>query len=72
MNGVLTEQDGDEDGQGVGSGLADIAVMQNPGERPNGMVKMVKESLGLICKPMLPLPRGGVFDPRGYTEASVG
>jgi E3 ubiquitin-protein ligase TRIP12 len=80
------EQGGSEGGQGVGSGLADMAVMQNLAGRPK---EMVEEALSLVCELMPPLPRGGclvgfclgleltpllldgVFDPRGYTEKSV-
>jgi E3 ubiquitin-protein ligase TRIP12 len=81
------EQGGGEGGQGIGIGLADMAVMQNLAGRPK---EMVEEALSLVCELMPPLPRGGclvvfvlvgaenfplfldgIFDPRGYTEKSV-
>jgi E3 ubiquitin-protein ligase TRIP12 len=52
------EQGGGEGGQGVGSGLADMAVMQNLAGRPK---EMVEEALSLVCELMPPLPRGGCF-----------
>ncbi|KAG8827658.1 Ubiquitin fusion degradation protein 4 [Serendipita sp. 401] len=62
------EQGGGPEGQGVGSGLADMAVMQNLAHRPKDQVE---EALGLICELMPPLPKDGVFDPRAYTEKTV-
>lgn len=50
------EQGGGAGGQGVGSGLADMAVMQNLAGRPK---EMVEEALSLVCELMPPLPRGG-------------
>lgn len=58
LSGVLAEQGGGEDGQGVGSGLADMAVMQNLAGRPK---EMVEECLSLVCELMPPLPRGESF-----------
>jgi E3 ubiquitin-protein ligase TRIP12 len=72
-------------GQGLGGGLADMAVMQNLAHRPKDQVE---EALGLISELTPPLPRGklsylatnenvpinhldGVFDPKGYTEKTV-
>lgn len=42
-------------GQGVGSGVVDMAVMQNLAGRPKDQVE---EALGLISELMPPLPRG--------------
>ncbi len=55
LGGVNAEQGGGDEGQGVGSGLADMAVMQNLAGRPK---EMVEECLSLICELMPPLPRG--------------
>jgi E3 ubiquitin-protein ligase TRIP12 len=52
------EQGGGEGGQGVGSGLADMAVMQNLAHRPKDQVE---EALSLISELMPPLPRGQPF-----------
>jgi E3 ubiquitin-protein ligase TRIP12 len=49
------EQGGGESGQGVGSGIADMAVTQNLAGRPN---EVVEEALSFVCELMPPLPRG--------------
>ncbi|KAG8830175.1 Ubiquitin fusion degradation protein 4 [Serendipita sp. 399] len=63
LSTVQDEQGGGPLGQGVGSGVADMAVMQNLAHRPK---EQVEEALGLICELMPPLPRG-----EGYTEKTV-
>jgi E3 ubiquitin-protein ligase TRIP12 len=60
LTGVLPPNDlarleGEQGGQGVESGLADMAVMQNLAGRPK---EMVEEALSLVCELMPPLPRG--------------
>lgn len=62
------EYGGGESGQGVGSGVVDMAVMQNLAHRPKDQVE---EALSLISELMPPLPKDGVFDPRGYTEKAI-
>lgn len=63
------EQGGAPGGQGLGSGVADMAIMQNLAHRPK---EQVEETLGLICELLPPLPRDGVFDQRLYTEKNLG
>lgn len=63
------EQGGAIGGQGVGGGIADMAVLQNLAHRPKDQVE---EGLALICELLPPLPRDGVFDNRQYTEKSIG
>ncbi|KAG8894296.1 Ubiquitin fusion degradation protein 4, partial [Tulasnella sp. 403] len=55
-------------GQGLGGGLADMAVMQNLAHRPK---EQVEEALSLISELMPPLPKDGVFDHRAYTEKAL-
>lgn len=62
------EQGGAPGGQGLGSGVADMAIMQNLAHRPKDQVE---EALGLICELLPPLPRDGVFDHRAYSEKSL-
>jgi E3 ubiquitin-protein ligase TRIP12 len=74
LTGVLPsshqeEEQGDAPGgQGLGSGIADMAIMQNLARRPKDQVE---EILSLICELLPPLPRDGIFDPKGYTERSL-
>lgn len=49
------DQGGAPGGQGLGGGLADMAVMQNLAHRPKDQVE---EALGLIFELTPPLPRG--------------
>ncbi|KAJ7251448.1 hypothetical protein C8J57DRAFT_1078213 [Mycena rebaudengoi] len=63
-----TEQGGAAGGQGLGGGLADMAVMENLAHRPKDQVE---ETLSLISELMPPLPKDGVFDHKGYTEKSL-
>lgn len=55
---TLQDEQGGGDGQGVGSGLADMAVMQNLAHRPKDQVE---EALSLISELLPPLPRGKLF-----------
>ncbi|TKY88846.1 hypothetical protein EX895_002087 [Sporisorium graminicola] len=45
--------------------VADMAVLQNLAQRPK---EQIQEALSLVGELLPPLPRDGVFDPRGYTE----
>jgi E3 ubiquitin-protein ligase TRIP12 len=80
------EQSGGESGQGVGSGLANMAVMQNLAGRPKGrwksrwvwFVSLCRCCLEVSVRLRLPwfeaeffLFLDGVFDPRGYADKSV-
>ncbi|KAJ7210561.1 hypothetical protein GGX14DRAFT_363533 [Mycena pura] len=67
--GAASEQGGASGGQGLGGGLADMAVMDNLAHRPKDQIE---ESLSLISELMPPLPKDGVFDHKGYTEKSLG
>ena len=62
------EQGASASGQGLGGGVADMAVLQNLAHRPKDQVE---EALALICELLPPTPRDGVFDWRGYTEKSL-
>jgi E3 ubiquitin-protein ligase TRIP12 len=81
----ISEEQGDASrGQGLGGGLADMAVMDNLAHRPKDQVE---EALNLISELMPPLPKGthisanmglfltepsiGVFDHKAYTEKSL-
>ncbi|EKM81670.1 hypothetical protein AGABI1DRAFT_54559 [Agaricus bisporus var. burnettii JB137-S8] len=55
-------------GQGLGGGLADMAVMENLAHRPKDQVE---ETLSLISELLPPLPKDGVFDHKAYTEKSL-
>ncbi|EKC98230.1 hypothetical protein A1Q2_07484 [Trichosporon asahii var. asahii CBS 8904] len=74
LTGVLPaaneqEEQGDAPGgQGLGGGVADMAVMQNLAHRPKDQIE---EALGLVCELLPPLPRDGVFDHRAYSEKSL-
>ncbi|KIO30590.1 hypothetical protein M407DRAFT_14294 [Tulasnella calospora MUT 4182] len=75
LTGVLppTHDDGTEQGdapggQGLGGGVADMAVMENLAHRPKDQVE---EGLSLLCELLPPLPKDGVFDSRAYTEKSL-
>lgn len=75
LTGVLPPQtdshteEGDGDGgQGLGGGLADMAVMENLAHRPK---EQVEEALTLISELLPPLSKEGVFDHKGYTEKSL-
>ena len=74
LTGVLpssnddNEQGGAAGGQGLAGGVADMAVLQNLAHRPKDQVE---EALALICELLPPLPKDGVFDPKGYTEKSL-
>lgn len=50
-----TEQGGAPGGQGLGGGVADMAVMENLAHRPKDQVE---EALSLLCELLPPLPRG--------------
>ncbi|KAJ7739810.1 ubiquitin-protein ligase [Mycena metata] len=52
---AATEQGGASGGQGLGGGLADMAVMENLAHRPKDQVE---ETLSLISELMPPLPKG--------------
>lgn len=52
-------------GSEIVAGSADVAVLQNLAHRPK---EQVQEALSLVAELLPPLPRGGVFDPRMYTE----
>ncbi|CDS01488.1 hypothetical protein [Sporisorium scitamineum] len=45
--------------------VADMAVLQNLAQRPK---EQIQEALSLVGELLPPLPRDGIFDPRGYTE----
>lgn len=62
------EQGAGPNGQGLGGGVADMAVMQNLAHRPKDQIE---EALGLVCELLPPLPRDGVFDHRAYSEKSL-
>ncbi|KAJ7180903.1 hypothetical protein C8R46DRAFT_985964 [Mycena filopes] len=62
------QQGGAAGGQGLGGGLADMAVMENLAHRPKDQIE---ETLSLISELMPPLPKDGVFDHKGYTEKSL-
>ena len=79
---AASEQGDSASGQGLGGGLADMAVMQNLAHRPK---EQVEEALTLVSELMPPLPKGktltiaersqlliniqdGTFDHRGYSE----
>jgi E3 ubiquitin-protein ligase TRIP12 len=62
------EQGGSAGGQGVGGGVADMAVLQNLAHRPKDQVE---EALALICELLPPTPKDGVFDPKVYTEKNL-
>ncbi|KAH9004468.1 hypothetical protein EDB86DRAFT_2883363 [Lactarius hatsudake] len=75
LTGVLpssqseSEEQGDAaSGQGLGGGLADMAVMQNLAHRPKDQVE---EALSLIAELLPPLPKDGVYDHKAYTEKSL-
>lgn len=74
LTGVLPAADEQEEqgdapgGQGLGGGVADMAVMQNLAHRPKDQIE---EALGLVCELLPPLPRDGVFDHRAYSEKSL-
>lgn len=53
------EQGGASGGQGLGGGLADMAVMENLAHRPKDQVE---EALSLISELMPPLPKGSPID----------
>lgn len=62
LTGVLPPVDGDhseqgdaEGGQGLGGGLADMAVMENLAHRPK---EQIEEALTLISELLPPLPKG--------------
>jgi E3 ubiquitin-protein ligase TRIP12 len=59
------EQGESAGGQGLAGGVADMAVLQNLAHRPKDQVE---EALALITELLPPLPKEGVFDPKGYTE----
>lgn len=50
-------------GQGLGGGLADMAVMQNLAHRPK---EQVEEALSLISELMPPLPKGTFLSSFGF------
>lgn len=50
-----SEQGSSSSGQGLGGGLADMAIMQNLAHRPK---EQVEEALSLICELMPPQPKG--------------
>ena len=52
---ALEEQGAAESGQGLGGGLADMAVMENLAHRPKDQVE---EALSLISELMPPIPKG--------------
>ncbi|KAF5361746.1 hypothetical protein D9756_002251 [Leucocoprinus leucothites] len=62
------EQGDANGGQGLGGGLADMAVMENLAHRPKDQVE---ETLSLISELLPPLPKDGVFDHKAYTEKSL-
>ncbi|EJU03433.1 hypothetical protein DACRYDRAFT_77036 [Dacryopinax primogenitus] len=62
------EQGQGEGGQGLGGGLADMAVMENLAHKPR---EQIEESLALICELMPPLPKEGIFDAKQYTEKAL-
>ncbi|KAF8576807.1 hypothetical protein K439DRAFT_1366247 [Ramaria rubella] len=55
-------------GQGLGGGLADMAVMANLAHRPK---EQVEEALSLVSELMPPLAKDGVFDPKAYSEKAL-
>ncbi|KAJ3559621.1 hypothetical protein NM688_g224 [Phlebia brevispora] len=65
---VMAEQGDSSGGQGLGGGLADMAVMENLAHRPKDQVE---EALSLISELMPPLPKDGVFDHKAYTEKAL-
>lgn len=78
------EQGDAEGGQGLGGGLADLAVMDNLAHRPKDQIE---EALSLVSELMPPVPKGnnnftryahtltrfidGVFDHKSYTEKGL-
>ncbi|TDL21828.1 hypothetical protein BD410DRAFT_771174 [Rickenella mellea] len=62
------EQGGAEGGQGLGGGVADMAVMQNLAHRPKDQVE---EALTLVSELMPPLPKDGTFDHKSYSEKAL-
>lgn len=74
LTGVLPSAAGESEqadpvnSQGLGGGLADMAVMENLAHRPKDQVE---EALALISELLPPLPRDGVFDHKAYTEKSL-
>lgn len=60
---VVSDVDADIAGSSVA--VADMAVLQNLAQRPK---EQIQEALSLVGELLPPLPRDGVFDPRGYTE----
>lgn len=74
LTGVLPSSDEQKEqgaapgGQGLGGGVADMAVMQNLAHRPKDQIE---EALGLVCELLPPLPRDGVFDHRAYSEKNL-
>jgi E3 ubiquitin-protein ligase TRIP12 len=74
LTGVLPSTHGSDeqgaaaDGQGLGGGVADMAVLQNLAHRPKDQVE---EALSLVCELLPPHPRDGVFDMKSYTEKSL-
>ncbi|KIJ55771.1 hypothetical protein M422DRAFT_152050 [Sphaerobolus stellatus SS14] len=75
LTGVLPPQrDGHSEegdgagGQGLGGGLADMAVMENLAHRPKDQVE---EALSLLSELMPPLAKDGVFDHKAYTEKAL-
>ncbi|KAJ7670440.1 hypothetical protein B0H17DRAFT_1209311 [Mycena rosella] len=65
---AAAEQDAANGGQGLGGGLADMTVMDNLAHRSKDQVE---ETLSLISELMLPLPKDGMFDHKGYTKKSL-
>ncbi|EST08765.2 hypothetical protein PSEUBRA_001462 [Kalmanozyma brasiliensis GHG001] len=53
------------EGFGSAVAVADMAVLQNLAQRPK---EQIQEALSLVGELLPPLPRDGVFDPRGYNE----
>lgn len=62
LTGVLppSEPEASQEGQGVGGGIADMAVMQSLAHRPK---EQVEEALSLIAELMPPLAKGLSFRP---------
>lgn len=65
---VAAEQGGADGSQGLGGGIADMAVMDNLAHRPKDQVE---ETLSLISELMPPQLKDGVFDHKNYTEKAL-
>ncbi|KAF8261592.1 hypothetical protein EI94DRAFT_1789382, partial [Lactarius quietus] len=68
-SGSGEEQGNTPSGQGLGSGIVDMTIIQNLAHRSKDQVE---EALSLIAELLPPLPKGmppfGIYDPKAYME----